>query len=232
MQDVSSALCVEAAGISGDDFVMDICAAPGGKTLLAAEKAKQVLARDVSEEKIFFIKENLRRMGVENVTVQVYDATCTDEAYHEKADVLLLDVPCSGLGVMGKKRDIKYNVTEESLQSVTALQKEIVQKSWQYVKPGGILLYSTCTIHRAENEEMVHYIAENFPFVPESLEGILPKKLLLQKVLLRKEENNGRKASAAEQKSLAQEAAACIQLLPGFMEADGFFIARFRRKEA
>lgn len=234
VQDVSSALCVEAAGISGEDFVMDICAAPGGKTMLAAEKAKQVLSRDVSEEKIFFIEENLRRMGAENVTVKIYDATCTDEAYIEKADVLLMDVPCSGLGVMGKKRDIKYNVTAEGLQSITALQKEIIQKSWQYVKPGGILLYSTCTINRAENEEMVHYIAENFPFVPESLKGILPKKLLAQKEQikeLQKERISKNSRKISDEEGFTAEDAACIQFLPGFMESDGFFIARFRRKE-
>lgn len=193
VQDASSAQAVEAADIKEGDFVMDVCAAPGGKSIFAAEKtgkAGRVLARDVSEAKTARIKENLTRMKMENVMVEVYDATVMDEAYLEKADVVLMDVPCSGLGVMGKKRDIKYHVTKESLEKIVALQKKIIENSWRYVKPGGTLLYSTCTIHRAENEDMVRWIVENFPF----------------------------------------EQASSVQLLPGFVEADGFFYARLRRK--
>ncbi len=166
VQDVSSVLAVQAANIQKNDFVMDICAAPGGKSILAAEKAGKVLARDLTDEKIAFIEENRERMQQDNIEVQVFDATQTDDRYLEKADVLIMDVPCSGLGVMGKKRDIKYHVNPESLESLTILQKQIVESSWQYVKPGGILLYSTCTINFAENEEMVHWIVDNFPFEP------------------------------------------------------------------
>lgn len=190
VQDVSSALAVEAAGIKASDFVMDICAAPGGKSILAAEKAAKVLSRDVSESKVAVIEENLERMQVTNVTTQVFDATVTDEEYIGKADVLLMDVPCSGLGVMGKKRDIKYHASQEGLKSIMELQRNIIESSWQYVKPGGVLLYSTCTIHRGENEDMVKWICENFPFEEEESK----------------------------------------QLLPGFMECDGFFFARLRRR--
>lgn len=226
VQDVSSALAVEAAGITGEDFVMDICAAPGGKSILAAEKAEKVLARDVSEMKVTQIQENLERMKVQNVETQVFDATGTDEKYIEKADVVLLDVPCSGLGVMGKKRDIKYNVTPEGITNICRLQKEILQKSWQYVRPGGILLYSTCTVNFDENEGMVQWITQNLPFEPESLEAALPSKIWEQKQQLHKlRGENGR-----EKNLTARERAACIQLLPGFMEADGFFLAKFRRK--
>lgn len=124
VQDASSALAVEAAQIKEGDFVMDICAAPGGKSIFAAEKAGntgRVLARDVSEEKLARIKENISRMKADNVSTQMFDATVQDEKYREKADVLLADVPCSGLGVMGKKRDIKYHVTKESLGEIVAL---------------------------------------------------------------------------------------------------------------
>lgn len=216
VQDTSSALAVEAAGITREDFVVDICAAPGGKTMFAAEKAREVLARDVSEQKISLIEENLARMRLSNVRTQVFDARERDDALVGKADVLLMDVPCSGLGVLGRKRDIKYHVTPKSLACVEKLQKEIVESSWQYVKPGGVLIYSTCTINRAENEDMVRYITENFPFEPEDLTGYLPKELLAQK--------------RPDRKLTKEEAAACIQLLPGIMETDGFFIARFRRK--
>ncbi len=92
--------------------------------------------------------------------------------------MLLADVPCSGLGVIGKKRDIKYHVSPESLMEIVALQRDIVKHSWQYVKPGGILLYSTCTVNAAENEEMVQWVVEHFPFEPEPVAPFLPKTLL------------------------------------------------------
>lgn len=191
VQDVSSALAVEAADIQPGDFVMDICAAPGGKSILAAEMAGRVLSRDVSEAKTAIIEENIERMQASNITVEIHDATIFDEAYKEKADVVIMDVPCSGLGVMGKKRDIKYHVTLESLTEIVALQKQIVANSWQYIKPGGTLLYSTCTINPTENERMVQWITENFPFTLEHSK----------------------------------------QLLPGFMECDGFFYAKLRRAD-
>ena len=177
VQDASSALAVEAAKIQKDDFVMDLCAAPGGKTILASEFAGEgghVLSRDISEYKTELIRENLDRMQRKNVEVEVYDATVHDASKEESADVVLMDVPCSGLGVMGKKRDIKYHVTPESLQSITELQKKIVEAGWQYVKHGGVLLYSTCTIHSRENSQMAAWICENFPFVLEEERQLLP----------------------------------------------------------
>ena len=175
VQDISSALSVEAADIRATDYCMDICAAPGGKTLLAAEKAAKVLSRDVSEYKTSYIYENCTRLGLEDkVEVQVWDATVRDESKTEWADVVIMDVPCSGLGVLGKKRDIKYNVTPESLESLALLQRQIVENSWQYVKKGGTLLYSTCTIHRAENQEMSRWMCENFPFELEEEKQFLP----------------------------------------------------------
>jgi 16S rRNA (cytosine967-C5)-methyltransferase len=168
-------MSVEAANIKETDVCMDICAAPGGKTLLAAEKAAKVLSRDVSEYKTNYILENCARMGLEDkVEVQVWDATVQDEDKMQWADVVIMDVPCSGLGVMGKKRDIKYHITPESLESLVLLQKQIVENSWQYVKAGGTLLYSTCTVHRAENQEMSRWICEKFPFELEEEKQFLP----------------------------------------------------------
>ena len=118
-----------------------------------------MLSRDVSEEKVALIGENVRRMGIGNVDCQVYDAVCQDNSLGGRADVVLLDVPCSGLGVMGKKRDIKYNVTPSDLSELAELQRRIVDASAGYVKPGGTLIYSTGTIHSKENEDMVRHIA-------------------------------------------------------------------------
>lgn len=219
VQDVSCALAIEAACIAPGDFVVDACASPGGKALLAAQKADRVLARDVSEEKLERIRENLDRMGVENVETQVWDARITDEALAGRADVLLLDVPCSGLGIMGKKRDIKYHVSKQGMAELNALQREIVKSSVNYLKPGATLLYSTCTINPAENEEMVAYLTRELGLEPVSLRGRLPELLLSQREEVRQCEKPAHVALTAA------EADACIGFLPGFMESDGFFIA-------
>lgn len=229
VQDVSSALAVEAAGIAEGDFVLDACGAPGGKSVLAAEKAGKVLSRDVSEEKTELIRENAARMRAENIEIQTWDAVCFDEAYAGKIDVVLLDVPCSGLGILGKKRDIKYHVSPENINGLTELQREIVRSCSGYVRPGGTLLYSTCTIDRAENEEMVRFLTEELGFLPSPLEGVLPEELLVQKRGLEAlREKSGKTCRTALTEA---ERSACIQLLPGYMEADGFFFARFKRPE-
>ena len=133
-----------------------------------------MLSRDVSEYKTELILENLERMQCTNVEVEVHDATVPDAAHEGYADVVLMDVPCSGLGVMGKKRDIKYHVTPDSLKSINELQRQIVETGWRYVKPGGVLLYSTCTIHRGENQEKAAWITDHLPFVLEEERQLLP----------------------------------------------------------
>lgn len=229
VQDVSSVLAVEAAEISEGDFVLDACGAPGGKSVLAAEKAAKVLSRDVRPEKTELIRENAARMGAENIEIQVWDAVNFDETYAGRADVVLLDVPCSGLGILGKKRDIKYHASPEGIESLTGLQREIVRACSGYVRPGGTLLYSTCTIDRAENEEMVRFLTGELGFLPYPPDRALPEKLLAQKRELEAlREKNGKTCRTALTEA---ERACCIQLLPGYMEADGFFFARFRRPE-
>ncbi len=227
VQDASSALAVEAMGLSGTEFVMDVCAAPGGKSLLACERAARVLARDVSEGKLARIRENGERMGARNLTVELYDAACTDQAYVEQADAVILDVPCSGLGVLGKKRDIKYHITPGRLEEITGLQRKIVAHSWQYVKPGGILLYSTCTVRREENEETVRWILDHFPFEPADITEYLPPELRKQREQVKEllAQCRGRGEDADERFGNA-----CIQMLPGYMDTDGFFFAKLRRK--
>lgn len=205
VQDVSSILAVEAAGIMPGDNVIDVCAAPGGKALHAAQKAGKdgnVIACDVSSHKTDKIEENRRRLRAENVTVLVQDAREKNDSLLGRADVLLADVPCSGLGVIGHKQDIKYRVTRESLQEIQVLQKEIITNVIDYIKPGGTLLYSTCTLNPAENEKMAAWICETFGFERESMAGQLPDAL-----------KDGAKSGM-------------LQLLPGIHEADGFFMAK------
>ncbi|MBR1862244.1 MAG: 16S rRNA (cytosine(967)-C(5))-methyltransferase RsmB [Lachnospiraceae bacterium] len=177
VQDISSVLAILSAGIKKGDVVYDACAAPGGKSLLAAELAGEtgrVVSCDLSGEKVSRITENAVRMKADNLTAAVWDACVTNGEYIEKADVLILDVPCSGLGVLGKKRDIKYNVTPEGIRELERIQWEIVKASYKYVKVGGVLLYSTCTINPGENEEQAKRITGELPF--EILKG--PVQLL------------------------------------------------------
>lgn len=230
IQDVSSVLAVVAAGIEDTDFVVDVCAAPGGKSILAAEMASRgkVLARDLSEEKLGRIAENVNRMKAENIEIQIFDGTQTDESLLGKADVVLLDVPCSGLGVMGKKRDIKYRIKPENLDSLQNLQRQIVRASAGYVKPGGTLLYSTCTIHSGENQAMVRFLTGELGFEPVSLEEILPAQVLaMKRYVAAQMQESGIEPTVPLTEA---EEASCIQLLPGLQDADGFFLARFRRK--
>ena len=167
VQDVSSVKAILAAGIKEGDKVLDCCAAPGGKTILASELAKSsghVTSCDVSETKTGIIGENIERLKCDNVEVLVRDASVHHPESDGVYDVVILDVPCSGLGVIGKKRDIKYNLSKEGLESLTVLQRKIIDACVSYVKKGGILLYSTCTIRKAENEEQVLYITDNYDY--------------------------------------------------------------------
>lgn len=211
VQDVSSMLVTEAAGVDDTDIlVVDVCAAPGGKSLHMAEKLAgkgRVISRDLTEYKVSLIRDNIERMGYENILTQVWDAAVLDESLIEKADVVLVDLPCSGLGIMGKKRDIKYRMNEDALKELWALQRKILDVVWRYVKPGGILIYSTCTINPEENEKTVEWFTKEHPFEVQSLAPFLPE-------LLKKEGEDG-----------------VLQLFPGIHETDGFFLARLKRKD-
>lgn len=177
VQDASSILAIEAAGIKQGDYVLDICAAPGGKTMAASfqvGKDGMVEARDLSDYKVSMIEENLKRMQIENVNVTVWDAREMDDELLEKADVVLADVPCSGLGIIGKKQDIKYRITQESLKEVEELQREIISTSLSYVKRDGIFFYSTCTIQPGENQQMAEWILEKTGWKLEESRQFLP----------------------------------------------------------
>lgn len=209
VQDVSSMLVAEAAEPENGAYCIDVCAAPGGKSIHLAEKLRGtgwVDARDLTENKTELIRENALRCGVGNLGVLRWDACVCHEKSLGKADVVLADLPCSGLGVLGKKTDLKYRMTREQEQELSLLQRQILEVVQAYVKPGGILIYSTCTIHRGENEENVKWFLERFPFKAVSLESCLPEEL------------RGGTASRGY-----------LQLLPGIHASDGFFLAKFKR---
>ena len=146
--------------------VIDLCSAPGGKSinmsLLLGENAN-IISRDQSEEKIGKIRENAARLGISNIHPQVWDGTKTDPDMIGKADVILADLPCSGLGVFNRKPDIKYRVNEKDLQELQNLQREILTASLPYLKDGGLLVYSTCTENPGENQENRDWILREAP---------------------------------------------------------------------
>lgn len=210
VQDTSSMLALSLAGIKEGMKILDVCAAPGGKSLYAADLLQgsgEVLSRDLSKKKTDKIMENAKRMGYSNLKSQVWDALEVREADREAYDLVIADLPCSGLGVLGRKSDIRYRITAAQMHELSILQRQILDVVSTYVKPGGLLLYSTCTISIEENERNAAYIRESLPFEPLPLQG-LPEELY--------------DASAEE---------GMIQLFPhkGIYH-DGFFISLFRRK--
>lgn len=166
VQDVSSMRVAEWAEPEAGDYVIDVCAAPGGKALHMADKLNGtgfVEARDLTEYKTELIRDNIRRCRLTNINAVSRDAAVYDKASKEKADIVIADLPCSGLGVLGRKTDLKYKLTPKAQESLVKLQREILSAVNPYVKPGGKLLYSTCTIDRRENEENAWWFTDTFP---------------------------------------------------------------------
>ncbi len=208
VQDVSSMQVALWAQPKPGDYILDVCAAPGGKSIHLAEMLWQaenqqaeilgkkenqqaeilgkkenqqaavsgtVEARDLTEYKVSLIQDNIERCGLVNMRAVQADARILDETQIGKADIVVADLPCSGLGVLGRKADIKYRVTMEDCHALCELQQEILHTVQQYVKPQGILLYSTCTINPMENEENVKWFLKEHPdFRLERQQQMLP----------------------------------------------------------
>lgn len=211
VQDASSSLAGRAAAPKAGDQIIDVCGAPGGKSIYLAEQLKgtgMVEVRDLTEYKISLIDENILRTGLTNMKSKVWDARVLDPEAVEQADIVIADLPCSGLGIIGRKPDIKNRITSDQLKELAKLQREILSVVQRYVKPGGKLIYSTCTIDRLENEENRTWFLNEYPFEPENLQGQLGD--VIQETTLKD---------------------GYVQLLPGVHPCDGFFIAAFRKKQ-
>ena len=208
IQDISSMLVCLLAGIGEDDTILDLCAAPGGKSLHAADIATKghVIACDVSQSKTDLIEENIQRCAFTNIETRICDATVYDEALAGSADIVIADVPCSGLGVMGRKNDIKYNITPKSIESLVPLQRSILKNAAKYVRTGGTLMFSTCTCSRAENHDNVRFLRDECKLQPVDFYDDLPLPL--------------RDITAKE---------GYLQLYGKDMVTDGFFIAKFTK---
>ena len=156
VQSEASMLCVLAARIRKGQAILDVCAAPGGKSAYAAVFApgKQT-ARDIHPHRVEMMVKNFQRLGAEKVKTEVFDATLLDPESVVRYDRVLVDAPCSALGLLYRKPDIKFSKTPDGIEELIRIQRQILDTSAQYVAPGGRIVYSTCTINRAENQEIV-----------------------------------------------------------------------------
>jgi ribosomal RNA small subunit methyltransferase B len=218
IQDESSQFIGKIAELPQNAKVLDICAAPGGKTLLMAEKpeAERITACDISEKKTGLIEENINRLGIKKVITMVNDATVFNKKFEEDFDLVICDLPCSGLGVIGRKRDIKYNITGNKIKELAKLQREILENAGKYVKKGGYLIFSTCTMSKLENEENFKFISEFSGFSPVDFSDKIKDSVVRYK---------------AGSRLLSEAEKGYIRLLPGELGTDGFFISEFMREE-
>ncbi|NUK29067.1 16S rRNA (cytosine(967)-C(5))-methyltransferase RsmB [Parageobacillus sp. VR-IP] len=212
IQDESSMLVARALGPKEGERVLDSCAAPGGKSTHIAElmdSTGQVVSVDIHDHKVKLIEEQAKRLQLTNISTYVLDSRRLGERFEKESfDKILVDAPCSGFGVIRRKPDIKYAKTEEDIPSLIELQQEILRAVAPLLKRGGTLVYSTCTIDREENEEVIAQFLKHHPeFVPdETMQERLPEKV--QPYV-----RNGQ-----------------LHLLPHYFGSDGFFIASLRKK--
>lgn len=211
VQDESSMMVGRILDPKPGELVMDVCSAPGGKATHIAQLMKNegtVIARDVHEHKIKLIENAARRLDLNIIKTEVFDASEIDNNYIERADRVLVDAPCTGLGIIRRKPDIKWARNAGDKNEITSLQFRILSASAKYVKPGGVLVYSTCTIEPEENEYMIKRFMESNPeFDAADIAPQLPDKLM------KPDAHKG-----------------YIQLFPNVDEVDGFFIAKLVKR--
>ncbi len=206
IQDAAAKLSVLCAQLPQNARVLDCCAAPGGKSFaasIALGGTGTVFSCDVHPHKVALLEKGAQRLGLGNITAALWDGTKENPNWVGTMDAVIADVPCSGYGIIRKKPDIRFK-DPDSMKELPPLQKQILDTQARYVKPGGVLLYSTCTLLRQENELQVEAFLKNHPeFTLETLPLFSPLPA----------ENNG-----------------MLTLVPGQYDTDGFFISRLRKK--
>lgn len=212
IQDESSMLAAYALAPNENELILDACAAPGGKTTHIAETLKLtggVISLDLHEHKVKLINENAKRLGLGNIRTITMDSRKAGEHFQEEYfDRILLDAPCSGLGVMRRKPDMKYTKKEQDLYQLSTIQQNLLNSVSPLVKKGGILVYSTCTVDKEENENTVlKFLQEHPEFeLDVSLKERMPEAI----------------------QPLVTDG--FLQILPQDIGSDGFFIAALRKK--
>jgi 16S rRNA (cytosine967-C5)-methyltransferase len=210
VQDESSMLVSRILSPKLGEKILDVCSAPGGKATHCGELMNnqgKIFARDIHEHKLNLIKASAERLGISIIETEAYDATILDNEKISQMDRVMIDAPCSGLGIIRKKPDIKWKKSSSNLDDLVEVQRKILTVCSQYVKPDGILVYSTCTISDQENIENIKWFVENSDFVLENISPYIPKSLQCD-----------------------SSKGGYIQLYPNTHNCDGFFIARLRRK--
>lgn len=210
VQDESSMLAALILSPKPGDFVMDVCSAPGTKSTYIAElmgNNGSIISGDISREKLKLVLQNAKRLGIDIIKTVCQDASTTDGEYISKADRVLVDAPCSGLGIMRKKPEIRWNREPSDIKELSALQKSILLASSKYVQIGGVLVYSTCTVVKEENINVINnFVKENGDFIMDDISDLVPDKL---------KRESCRKGY--------------LELFPNIDKTDGFFIARMKR---
>ena len=206
VQDPAARLAVQAAGLAPNMNILDCCSAPGGKSFAAALAMKnkgRIISCDIHSHKIELLKKGAERLGITIMDPMQQDASQFVPDWENSMDAVIADVPCSGLGVIRKKPDIRYK-DPDTMKELPALQLQILKNQARYVRPGGVLLYSTCTLVRRENEGVVEkFLKANPEFSLEPLK--LPAEF-------------------------GENTTGMLTLVPGEHDTDGFFIARLRRR--
>lgn len=206
IQDISSMIVGKVINPKENSLILDVCSAPGGKSTHLAtlmNNTGQVIARDIFEHKLKLIKATVNRLGLKNVCVEGFDASEIDENSINKFDYVLADVPCSGLGIIRRKPEIKYK-KEEELEDITSIQKKILENASKYVKIGGTLVYSTCTVQDMENINIITSFIEennNFELTPIDTVNV----------------------------DLDNQDKGYLKIYPNIHGIDGFFIAKLKR---
>ena len=174
IQQEASMKAVEVLDPSKGSKILDLCAAPGTKTSYLGEYTKNtasIVANDISKAKNKLILENIKRLDLTNISLTNYDASKFVSEFNNEFDFCLVDAPCSGLGVVGRKPEIRYNRTKETIVRLASLQKEILENAIKYLKVGGYLVYSTCTIGPLENRDNFKFLLEKENLDLISIEG-------------------------------------------------------------
>lgn len=210
VQDEAPALVGHIIKPSENEKILDMCAAPGGKTTHLAQLSNDkatIVAFELHEHRCKLIKELCTRLGIKSVSIEKKDATVFDESLCENFDKIVADVPCSGLGVIRRKPDIKWNTTEDDVKNLTEIQYKILSNAGKYLKRGGILVYSTCTNNSQENEDIVNrFLQSNKEFEIAKIDNI-PEEF---------------------EKDVYDEG--MLELLPDKNNCDGFFICKMCKK--
>ncbi|MGE5613401.1 MAG: 16S rRNA (cytosine(967)-C(5))-methyltransferase RsmB [Bacillota bacterium] len=209
VQDESSMLAARVLAPMPGETVLDACSAPGGKATHIAQLMKNkgiIIAGDIHRHKLRLVDEAASRLGIDIIKTEIRDASVHDARYEKAFDRVLLDAPCTGLGITRRKPDIKWAKETEDIDSISALQKKMIRAVSESVKPGGVLVYSTCTVLPRENEEIVlDFLESNPDFTGDDIEPYLPAGIAIH------------------------AKGPMVQIYPNRDSIDGFFIARLRR---